>query len=166
MSRIGIYAGSFDPPTLGHLWMIRQGAAMFDELVVALAVNPDKKPFLSTEDRHAALLEMLAETPECAHVRVETVAHGFLVDFAQKAGATYLLRGVRNSTDFEYEKTMARVNARMEPCIRTVFLMPPGELEEISSSLVRGFVGVPGWERWVAACVHPAVFERIARLHK
>lgn len=165
MARIGIYAGSFDPPTLGHLWMIRQGASMFDELVVALAVNPEKKPFLSTAERRAALQEMLAEVPERDRVRVETVSHGFLVDFAREAGATHLLRGVRNSTDFEYEKTMARVNARMEPGIRTVFLMPPGELEEVSSSLVRGFVGVPGWERWVAACVHPSVFERISRLH-
>lgn len=166
MARIGIYAGSFDPPTLGHLWMIRQGAELFDELVVALAVNPEKRPFLSTEERRSALQEMLAELPEGARVRVETVAHGFLVDFAKEAGATCLLRGVRNSTDFEYEKTMARVNARMEPSIRTVFLMPPGELEEISSSLVRGFVGVPGWERWVAACVHPAVFSRISHLYK
>lgn len=166
MSRIGIYAGSFDPPTLGHLWMIRQGAAMFDELVVALAVNPEKTPFLSAEARREALLEMLADAPERDRVRVEVVAQGFLIDFAREAGATHLLRGVRNSKDFEYEKTMARMNARMEPDIRTVFLMPPGELEEISSSLVRGFVGVPGWERWVAACVHPAVFERIARLRK
>ena len=166
MSRIGIYAGSFDPPTLGHLWMIRQGAELFDELVVALAVNPEKRAFLSTDDRRAALEEMVAGLAEPGRVRVEVVAHGFLVDFAREAGATCLLRGVRNSTDFEYEKTMARVNARMEAGIRTVFLTPPGELEEISSSLVRGFVGVPGWERWVAACVPPSVFDRIALLYK
>ena len=166
MSRIGIYAGSFDPPTLGHLWMIRQGAELFDELVVALAVNPQKTPFLSTEERRAALQELVADMPGGSRVRVETVSHGFLVDFAKETGATCLLRGVRNSTDFEYEKTLARMNARMEPAIRTVFLMPPGELEEISSTLVRGFVGVPGWERWVAACVPPAVFARIAHLYK
>lgn len=163
MARIGIYAGSFDPPTLGHLWMIRQGAALFDELVVALAVNPEKTPFLSTEERREALEEMIAELP--GRVRVAVVQHGFLVDFAREAGATCLLRGVRNSTDFEYEKTLARMNGRMEPSIRTILLVPPSELEEISSSLVRGFVGTPGWERWVEACVHPSVFARIARLH-
>lgn len=164
MARIGIYAGSFDPPTLGHLWMIRQGAALFDELVVALAVNPDKRPFLSMEERQAALEEMLAGLP--GRVRVEVVQHGFLVDFAREAGAEYLLRGVRNTKDFEYEKTLARMNGRMEPGIRTVLLVPPGELEEISSSLVRGFVGTPGWERWVSACVPPCVFSRICAAEK
>lgn len=162
MARIGIYAGSFDPPTLGHMWMIRQGAALFDELVVVLAVNPAKKPFLSMEERRDALREMVADMPGC--VRVEVVPHGFLVDFAREVGADCLLRGVRNTTDFEYEKTLARMNDRMEPGIRSILLVPPGELEEISSSLVRGFVGTPGWERWVAACVPPTVFARIKKM--
>ncbi len=160
MKRIAIYAGSFDPPTHGHLWMIRRGAELFDELVVALAVNPEKSSFLSTEDRRGALEEMVAELT--GNVRVAVVQHGFLVDFAREAGATHLLRGLRGVADFEYEKTMARMNGRMDPGIQTVLMVAPSELEEISSSLVRGFVGTPGWERWVAACVHPAVFRRIA----
>lgn len=159
MPRIAIYAGSFDPPTNGHLWMIRQGAALFDELVVALAINPDKKGFLDISERRAALETICAALP--ANVRVETVQHGFLVDFARKAGATYLLRGIRNTIDFEYEKPMARINSRMDAKIQSVFLMPPSELEEVSSSFVRGFVGVPGWERWVKACVPPCVFSLI-----
>ncbi len=160
MKRIAVYAGSFDPPTNGHLWMMRQGAALFDELVVALAVNPEKKGFFSRDERMSVLREMLADLPE--NVRVEAVQHGFLVDFAKEVGATYLLRGMRNTMDFEYEKTMARMNARMEPHIHSVFLMPPSELEEVSSSFVRGFVGVPGWERWVQACVPPCVYKLIA----
>ncbi len=159
MKRIAIYAGSFDPPTNGHLWMIRQGAALFDELIVTLAVNPEKKGFLPLAERERLLRCMAAELP---NVRVATVEHGFLVDFALAQGANYLLRGARNSTDFEYEKIMARMNARMEPGIHSVLLMAPGELEEISSSMVRGFVGVPQWERWVRACVPPCVFEAIA----
>lgn len=139
--------------------MIRQGSALFDELVVALAVNPDKPGFFSREERLAVLREMVAELPE--NVRVEAVNHGFLVDFAREVGATYLLRGMRNTIDFEYEKPMARMNARMEPEIHSVFLMPPSELEEVSSSFVRGFVGVPGWERWVKACVPPCVYRLI-----
>ncbi len=139
--------------------MIRQGAALFDELVVALAVNPDKPGFFSREERLAVLREMVAELPD--NVRVESVSHGFLVDFARGVGATYLLRGMRNTIDFEYEKPMARMNARMEPEIHSVFLMPPSELEEVSSSFVRGFVGVPGWERWVKACVPPCVYRLI-----
>ena len=160
MKRIGIYAGSFDPPTNGHLWMIHRGAELFDELVVVVGVNPDKKAFLSGEARLNALRSMLRNGP--ANVRVEKMTGGFLVDFARRIGATHLLRGIRNTVDFEYEKSMARMNARMEPELQTVCLMPPAELEEISSSFVRGFVGVQGWQRWVQASVPPCVFNMIA----
>ncbi len=159
MKRIALYAGSFDPPTNGHLWMIREGAALFDELVVTLAVNPGKAGFLPIAERERLLREMVAGL---GNVRVATVERGFLVDFARAQGAQFLLRGVRNAVDAEYEKTLARMNARMEPGIRSVFLISPGELEEISSSMVRGFVGVPGWERWVRACVPPCVYAAIA----
>lgn len=162
MKRIAIYAGSFDPPTNGHQWMMGRGAAMFDELVVVLAVNPDKNGFLPMEVRKELLEQMAAEFP--GNVRVEVVPQGFLVDFASRIGATHLLRGIRNTIDFEYEKSMARMNARFQPEIQTVFLMPPSELEEISSSIVRGFVGLPGWERWVKACVPECVFEAISEL--
>lgn len=160
MKRIGIYAGSFDPPTNGHLWMIEQGAALFDELVVVLGENPDKRVFMSVTQRMDALRGMLVGGP--ANVRVEKMQGGFLVDFARRIGATHLLRGIRNTVDFEYEKSMDRMNARMEPQIRTIYLMPPPELEEISSSYVRGFVGVQGWQRWVQACVPANVFNIIA----
>ncbi len=160
MKRIAIYAGSFDPPTNGHLWMIRQGAELFDELMVTLAVNPQKSAFLPLAERERLLRCMVADLP--GKVRVATVEQGFLVDLALAQGANYLLRGARNTADFEYEKTMARMNARMEPGIHSVLLMAPGELEEISSSMVRGFVGVPGWERWVRTCVPPCVYESIA----
>ena len=164
MKRIGIYAGSFDPPTNGHLWMIEQGAALFDELVVVLGVNPDKKSFLTECQRMDALRGMLVNAP--ANVRVEKMQGGFLVDFAKRLGATHLLRGIRNTVDFEYEKSMDRMNARMEPGIRTVYLMSPPELEDVSSSFVRGFVGVQGWQRWVQASVPSNVFNIIASLQK
>lgn len=140
--------------------MMRRGAELFDELVVVLAVNPDKAGFLSMEMRRDLLQNLAADLP--GNVRVEVVRQGFLVDFAARIGATYLLRGMRNTIDFEYEKTIARMNSRMQPEIQTVFLMPPSELEEISSSLVRGFVGLPGWERWVQGCVPPCVFSAIS----
>ena len=164
MKRIGIYAGSFDPPTKGHLWMIEQGAQLYDELVVVLGVNPDKKGFLTGQQRMDALRGMLAGGP--ANVRVEKMQGGFLVDFARRLGATHLLRGIRNTVDFEYEKSMDRMNARMEPALRTVYLLPPPELEEVSSSMVRGFVGVQGWQRWVQECVPANVFNIIAAAQK
>ena len=159
--RIAIYAGSFDPPTNGHLWMIRRGAEMFDELVVALAVNPEKKSFLSAAERMEALRLMVDGLP---HVRVASVLNGFLVDFAHNEGACFLLRGVRSTVDFEYEKIVARVNTRMAPVVQSVFLIPPSELEEISSSVVRGFLSTPGWSRWVRACV-PEHVARIIEQH-
>ncbi len=164
VKRMGIYAGSFDPPTKGHLWMIEQGAVLFDELVVVLGVNPDKKSFLSETQRMDALRGMLAGGP--SNVRVEKMQGGFLVDFAKRLGATHLLRGIRHTLDFEYEKGMARMNARMEAELRTVFLLPPPELECISSSYVRGFVGVQGWQRWVQDCVPANVFNIIASMQK
>lgn len=139
-----------------------RGAELFDELVVVLAVNPDKKGFLPMEVRRELLQQMAVGLP--GNVRVEVVPQGFLVDFASRTGATHLLRGIRNTIDFEYEKAMARMNARLQPEIQTVFLMPPSELEEISSSMVRGFVGLPGWERWVKVCVPSCVFESITKL--
>lgn len=154
MKKIGVYAGSFDPPTLGHLWMMQRGAALFDELLVVLAVNPEKKGFLTMEQRAALLREITAPLP---NVRVECLTAGFLVDWAKEQGATHLLRGIRNSADLDYERTMAQMNVRMEPALQTVFLMPPSELEAVSSSLVRGFVGQKDGERWVNACVPPCV---------
>lgn len=164
MKRIGIYAGSFDPPTMGHLWMIQQGAQLFDELVVVLGVNPDKRGFLNEAQRMDALRGMLAGGP--ANVRVEKMSGGFLVDYARRLGATHLLRGIRNTVDFEYEKSMDRMNARMEPALQTVYLMPPPELESVSSSFVRGFVGVQDWQRWVRECVPANVFNIIASANK
>lgn len=156
MKRTAVYAGSFDPPTLGHLWMMQRGAALFDELVVVSALNPQKKGYLSPERRLAAMDSLRAELPP--HVRFAELEEGFLAEYARKLGAAYLLRGIRNAADFEYEKTMARINSQMEPQLSTVFLTPPAEVEHISSSLVRGFVGQPGWQRWVQPLVTPAVF--------
>ncbi len=164
MKRIALYAGSFDPPTNGHHWMIRQGAALFDELIVTLAVNPEKKSCLSIALREKLLSKLVADVP--GNVRVARVENAFLVDFAQSANACYLLRGIRNSADLEYEKTMARMNARMAPGIQTVFLTPPAELEGVSSSMVRGFLGLNGWPQWVRACVPPCVYEAIEAQEK
>ncbi len=159
MKRIAVYAGSFDPPTLGHLYMMQQGAALFDELVVVAAINPDKQGFLPPSQRRAALDSLLSLLPP--NVRVAELREGFLAEYAHSIGATHLLRGVRNAVDFEYEKTMARVNAQMVPQLQTVFLAPSPQVENISSSLVRGLVGQPGWQRWVRPLVTPAVFSMI-----
>lgn len=162
MANRGVYAGSFDPPTLGHQWMIEHGAALFDELIVAIGVNSAKKPIYTVEQREGWLGAIIKGLPR---VRVESFGSMFLVDYARQVGATHMLRGIRNQTDFAYEQTMRHVNADMEPGIDTVFLMPPREISEVSSSLVRGIIGPQGWQGVVKKYVPEVVYDDLVRIH-
>ncbi len=156
-----VYAGSFDPLTNGHVWMISQGAKLFDELVVAVGVNPEKKPMFSLGDR----LEMLKEAVKTnKNVTVDSFEKQFLVNYAKSIGASYVLRGIRNSKDYEYEKGMHRINYALNSEVYTVFLIPPEELSEVSSSVVKGLIGPKGWEEAVKKYVPEAVYERLIRL--
>ncbi len=156
--RKAVYAGSFDPPTNGHLYMIREGAHLFDDLVVAIGVNPEKKSLFSVEQRLALLR---AATSDCPNVTVASFEARYLIDYAAQVGAQYILRGMRNSTDFLYEQTMRNVNADLNKSITTVFLMPPRELAETSSSFVKGLVGPRGWRKVVKGMVPAPVFAAI-----
>jgi pantetheine-phosphate adenylyltransferase len=158
MIRRGVYAGSFDPPTNGHLFMIEEGARLFDELVVAVGVNPDKRTTFSLETRLELLREIAAPW---ANVRVESFENEFLIRYASTIGAQYILRGIRNGQDFTYERTMRHVNEDLEPGVSTVFLIPPRHLAETSSSFVKGLVGPRGWREVVATFVPRPVFGKI-----
>lgn len=163
--RRAVYAGSFDPVTNGHLWMITQGAALFDELVVVIGENPEKRCLFSLEER----LEMLqAVTGGLTGVRVESMAGQFLVHYADAIGASVLLRGIRDTRDFEFERSMRYVNQDLQPGITTIFLMPPRELVEVSSSFIKGLIGPQGWQdvvqRYVPAPVYQRLLERCAHV--
>jgi len=145
--RKAVYAGSFDPVTNGHLYMIREGARLFDEFVVAVGTNPEKR-YSFTADERLAMLR--AVTRGMRNVRIMQMEGVFLVDFARSVGASYILRGIRNEADYLYERTMRNVNDDMRPEITTVFLIPPREIADVSSSFVKGLVGPEGWERVVA----------------
>jgi pantetheine-phosphate adenylyltransferase len=154
--RRAVYAGSFDPPTRGHLYVLQTGARLFDELIVAVGTQPEKAPAF-------ALAERLGFLKACArglkNVTVEHFAGKLLVDYARAAGAQYLLRGVRNPGDFEYERMMRQVNGDLAPELTTVFVMPPRELAEISASFVKGLVGLKGWRRAVRRMVPAPVYQ-------
>ncbi len=154
-TRIGVYAGSFDPPTNGHLWMIRQGAALFDRLIVAIGENSEKNPMFSVEER----LEMLrAATSDLPNVEIASFSKKYLVNYARELGAQYILRGIRNPTDFLYEQSMRHINADISAhTIQTVALLPPRELAEISSSSVKSLIGPEGWQEVVAGLVPDGV---------
>lgn len=157
-----VYAGSFDPPTNGHMYMIQEGAQLFDELVVSIGVNPDKQ---STFDLETRLRLLRSVTDGMQHVRVDSFENQFLIRYAAKLGARYILRGIRNGQDFTYEQSMRHVNADLEPDVSTVFLIPPRQLAETSSSFVKGLVGPRGWREVVETFVPPPVFQRLLDLY-
>lgn len=153
-----VYAGSFDPLTRGHLWMIEEGARLFDELIVAIGTNPDKSYTFSVEERLRMLRESLIEKDG---VSIDQFENEFLVHYAKKAGATHILRGIRSEGDYTYERGMRYINGDLQPGIGTVFLMPPREIAEVSSSFVKGLVGPEGWEEVVRQYVSKPVYKMI-----
>jgi pantetheine-phosphate adenylyltransferase len=161
--RVGVYAGSFDPPTIGHLWMIEQGERLFDRLIVAVGVNPEKKYTFSVEAR----LEMLREsTKQFRNVFVASFSNRYLIHYAQSVGATHILRGIRSESDYEFERTMRNINGDLDADICTVFLMPPRGIAEVSSSMVRRLIGPVGWPKIVRKYVSPAVYQKLLEHHR
>ena len=163
MDKVAVYAGSFDPVTLGHIWMIEQGLRLFDKLIVAVGLNPDKKSFFALDDRIKLLEE---STKKLKNIDIRQYYSQYLVKYAEEVGARYILRGIRNPNDYEYEKTWRNVNGDLNPGITTIFLMPPRELAEISSSTVRGLIGPIGWEEIVCKYVPECVLEKLKKIHK
>lgn len=131
--RVAVYAGSFDPPTLGHIDIITRGAALCDRLVVAVAGNPRKASLFTADERVEMLREILADEPRVEVDRID----GLLVDYAKRRGATAIIRGLRAVADFEYEFQMACMNHHLAPGVETVFLMTAQEYFYVSSSLVK-----------------------------
>ncbi|YCM44277.1 pantetheine-phosphate adenylyltransferase [Verrucomicrobiaceae bacterium 227] len=153
-----VYAGSFDPPTNGHLWMISQGLQLFDRLVVAIGQNPSKNYTFSTEER----IELLhASIPSCERLTITHFDNRYLVDYAREVGAGFILRGIRSPQDYEYERVMRHINGDMAPKINTVFLMPPRDIAELSSSMVMGLIGPGGWQDTVRRYVPSPVFDSL-----
>lgn len=157
-----VYAGSFDPPTNGHLWMISQGLALFDRLVVAIGQNPSKNYVFSTEER---LNLLRSSIPSCERLTITHFDNRYLVDYAKEVGAEFILRGIRSPGDYEYERVMRHINSDMAPDINTVFLMPPREMAELSSSMVMGMVGPEGWGKTVRRYVPSPVFDALVTKH-
>ena len=131
--RVGVYPGTFDPITLGHLDIIRRGAHLVDRLVIGVTTNPSKEPMFSVAER----MEMVRR--EAADVAGVTVVEfdSLLMDFAEAQGASLILRGLRAVADFEYEYQMAGMNQQLNDRIETVFLMADVSLQPIASRLVK-----------------------------
>ena len=165
MSRIALYAGSFDPVTNGHIDVVRHAVRLADKLVLAIGVHPGKTPLFATEDR----LEMLRQT--CAPLAAEAKCElafvtfaGLVVDTASQQGATLLIRGLRDSTDFDYEMQMAGMNEAMAPQVQTVFLPASPMVRPITATLVRQIAAMGGdVSKFVPASVAERLKKRFAK---
>ena len=130
--RRAIFPGSFDPITLGHVDIINRGLPLFDEIIIAIGVNSDKKYMFSLEERIQFIKDHYANEPK---ITVETYS-GLTIDYCQKQNVHFILRGLRNPADFEFEKAIAQTNRRLST-IETVFLLTSAKTSFISSSIVR-----------------------------
>ena len=135
--RRAIYPGSFDPVTNGHLDIIQRGCKLFDEIIIAILINPEKQPFFSIEERRQMLTEVLTGIDQSTcRVKVDAF-EGLLVQYAIAQKADAIVRGIRAISDYEYELQMALMNRRLEPSIETVFMMPAETYSYVSSRLVK-----------------------------
>lgn len=153
-TRIAIYPGSFDPLTNGHVDIIERGARIFDKIIVAILANVEKTPLFSESERVALIQEVFKDRP---NVQVDTF-DGLLVDYAQRKGASVLVRGLRAVSDFEYEFQMALMNRHLAPGIETVFMMPAEQYTYISSRLIKEVFMLNGT---IDGLVPPVVEERL-----
>ncbi|NTW05507.1 MAG: pantetheine-phosphate adenylyltransferase [Peptococcaceae bacterium] len=157
--RVGLYPGSFDPLTNGHLDIIDRAAILFDQVIVSVSKNENKKPAFSVEEREEMLVEMLS-----GYKNVKVVSFdGLTVDFAKKNGANAIIRGLRAISDFENEFMMALTNKKLIPSVETVFLMTNAEFSFISSSAVKEIARFGGC---VKELVPPLVEERLKEKYK
>lgn len=160
MRRLAVYPGSFDPPTLGHLDVIERASRLFDEIIVAIGVNSSKSAFLPVEDRLEALRGATAHLP---NVRSESFK-GLLIEYVQSVGAKSIVRGLRATSDFEYEFQLAMVNRRLSDAVDSVFLMTKWEYSYLSSSIVREVAVLGGdYESLLPEAVRPVVARHLAR---
>lgn len=142
--RRAVFPGSFDPLTNGHLDIIKRSSPLFDEIIVAVLNNDEKKPMFSVRERCRMIRKVLPQIETGACVLSVDSFEGLTADFAKKSGATAIVRGIRAVSDYEYELRMALMNRRLEPTIETVFLMAAEEYAYVSSNLMKQVFNLGG----------------------
>ncbi len=162
MTRIGVYPGTFDPVTLGHMDIIRRGAKLVDRLVIGVTTNPSKSPMFTLQERMEMVRREVADVAGEIHV---VAFDSLLMDFAEREGAKVIVRGLRAVADFEYEYQMAGMNQQINPRVETVFLMADVALQPIASRLVKEIAMFGGpIQRFVTPTVCEEVVARVEKL--
>jgi pantetheine-phosphate adenylyltransferase len=163
--RVGLYPGTFDPITLGHIDIIRRAGMLLDKLVIGVAINRDKGPLFSLEERVAMVEAESVKIAQLTGLQIE--AHPFenlLIDCARDVGATVIVRGLRAVADFEYEYQMVGMNRQLDNGIETVFLMAEAQHQAIASKLVKEIARLGGdTSKFVTPEVHRALMAKIGR---
>lgn len=165
--KIAVMAGSFDPVTYGHTWVMERALDVADKLIIIVGRNPAKKYMFNEDERKALTADALCDVlPGNDHNRFEivTIGNQLVIDYARDIGAKLLVRGIRNSDDFRVEHEMNMIHQRMYPTMQTAYFIPPRELAEVSSSVVKSLVGFDRWERAAAEYVSTGVL--LALMHK
>lgn len=165
MHRIGLYPGTFDPPTAGHIDIFGRAMKLVDTLIIGVAVNEAKKPLFSLEERVAMVRHECDQLngPGMAEIRVLPM-HGLLMKFAENCGAQIIIRGLRAVQDFEYEFQMTAMNEQLNPDIETVFLMADVRHQAVASRLVKEIASLGGdITPFVTPAVKVALLEKYAR---
>ena len=159
MKRVGMIAGSFDPITNGHAWLIEQALTVVDELHIVVGHNPAKKYMFTPREREGMVRAVALETKGASvkRIKVKFLGDKLLINAAADNGCNFLIRGIRNNEDFAYESQMLLINRKIQPGIETVFFIPPRELTEVSSSTVKSLIGFDGWHNVVSTYVNPKV---------
>ncbi|MCO5233898.1 MAG: pantetheine-phosphate adenylyltransferase [Chitinophagales bacterium] len=136
MKKIAIFPGSFDPITNGHIDIVERALPLFDEIIIAIGVNTQKKYLFPLEDRVSWIKTVFQNEPK---IKVEHYS-GLTINYCKQKQAQYILRGIRSSADFEYEKTIAHLNHTMQPNIETILILSKAELSSVSSTIVREII--------------------------
>jgi len=142
MSKIALYSGTFDPLTNGHLHIIKSAAELFDKIIVAIGVNPNKIPLLSLKDRQEVLAKVCKKISDR---KIEIISfEGLVVEAAMSHGAKFIIRGLRDDGDFNYEMQMAGMNSTLAPGVQTVFIPSASNIRHINSTLIRQIAKLGG----------------------
>lgn len=157
MSKIAIFPGSFDPITIGHVDIVKRALPLFDELIIAIGVNTQKRYLFSLEQRIEWINKVFRDWEK---VRVDSY-EGLTINYCLKIKANYIIRGIRSAADFDYEKTIAHLNNAMAPDLETLLILARPELSAISSTIVREIIiGGGDTTKFIPAEINPAKGER------
>lgn len=165
MKPSAIFAASFDPITYGHLWIIQEASKLFGKVVIAVASNPAKSYMFSAQERYNQVSIVLKDY-DLFNCFAVTPDKSYIVDYANRYDIKYMIRGIRNVTDFVYEQEMCYANYQIRQSIKTVFLIPPAGLTNVSSSFVKALIGYGGWEDLLTKYVPCHIKNELLRKYK